>query len=188
MFGKIFNSPFPLWRRLAVLPYDGLLVFTILIVASSILLPFKKSEFEKLIESGVHLLVYNNAAGLTQNYLKTAYFLVVLFIFFGWFWTHGGQTLGMRAWKLRLVNNDGTTINWLQAALRFILSLPFWTYLGILSFKSFFIGKDIAIINSLFSLPGWLLYLVAAIWFILDYLPSNWRDRLSGTRMIMANS
>ena len=188
MFVKLFNSPFPLWRRLAVLPYDGLLVFTVLIVASSLLLPFKEGQFEKLIESGVTILVNPDVTSNSQNYLTTIYFVVVLFVFFGWFWTHGGQTLGMRAWKLRMVSKDGGTISWIQAALHYLLSLPFWMYIGILSFKSFFLQKDIAVINSLLSLPGWLLYLVAIIWFIIDYLPSNWRDHLSGTRVIMITS
>src|SRR5690606_18182338 len=27
--------------------------------------------------------------------------------FFTWFWVHGGQTLGMKAWRLRVVRTDG---------------------------------------------------------------------------------
>ena len=27
-------------------------------------------------------------------------------LFYGWFWRHGGQTLGMKTWQLRLVTSD----------------------------------------------------------------------------------
>jgi len=33
-------------------------------------------------------------------------------------WVHGGQTLGMRAWRLRVVRNDGRALRWPQALLR----------------------------------------------------------------------
>jgi uncharacterized RDD family membrane protein YckC len=50
------------------------------------------------------------------------YLLSVCFLFFGWFWTHGGQTLGMRAWKIRLQRTDGKGLGWWQALLRFFLA------------------------------------------------------------------
>ena len=43
--------------------------------------------------------------------------LGVLLLLFGWSWTHGGQTLGMRAWRLRLERSDGTPLDW-PAALK----------------------------------------------------------------------
>ena len=33
--------------------------------------------------------------------------LGVAWLFFDWFWRHGGQTLGMKAWRLRLVDASG---------------------------------------------------------------------------------
>jgi uncharacterized RDD family membrane protein YckC len=52
----------------------------------------------------------------------SSYLLLVCFLFFGWFWTHGGQTLGMRAWKIRLQRTDGEGLGWWQALLRFFLA------------------------------------------------------------------
>jgi uncharacterized RDD family membrane protein YckC len=37
-------------------------------------------------------------------------------------WTRGGQTIGMRAWRLRIVGEDGAPIGWLRALLRFVLA------------------------------------------------------------------
>ncbi len=42
--------------------------------------------------------------------------------FFLWFWTHGGQTLGMKAWQLRVHNEDGSTIHLRQAIVRLCFS------------------------------------------------------------------
>ncbi|MCB1790025.1 MAG: RDD family protein [Gammaproteobacteria bacterium] len=47
-----------------------------------------------------------------------AYLLACPFVFYGWFWTHGGQTLGMRAWRLRLLDAQGNPVGWRQALIR----------------------------------------------------------------------
>jgi len=39
--------------------------------------------------------------------------------FFAGFWVHGGQTLGMRAWRIRVIGDDGVTIDWQRALTRF---------------------------------------------------------------------
>jgi uncharacterized RDD family membrane protein YckC len=58
-------------------------------------------------------------------------------LFYCWFWTHGGQTLGMRAWKIKVEHEDGGTLGWAVAAKRFALAwlaalpagLGFWSSL-----------------------------------------------------------
>ena len=40
-------------------------------------------------------------------------------IFFVGFWSHGGQTLGMKAWRLQLVRQDGSEISNRDALSRF---------------------------------------------------------------------
>jgi len=46
------------------------------------------------------------------------YLAAVVISFFAYFWCKGGQTLGMRAWKLRLQNTDGSNIRLTQAFIR----------------------------------------------------------------------
>ena len=45
-------------------------------------------------------------------------------------WTRGGQTLGMRAWRLRVVDMDGGALSWRTSALRFVVALPSVLLLG----------------------------------------------------------
>jgi uncharacterized RDD family membrane protein YckC len=152
-----------LLRRFAAMVYDGLLCFTVLVVASALALPFMGGK------------------GATEyNEILTVYFSAVLYFFFAWFWTHGGQTLGMRAWHTRLVTTGGQRVNWLQALYRYLVSLPMWFFWVMV------IGKSTKgfIIPSLEQLPDWLLFLIATIWLVFDHLPNNWRDRLTGTCIV----
>ena len=38
-------------------------------------------------------------------------------------WRRGGQTLGMRAWRIRVTAADGGALSWWRAGLRFVLAL-----------------------------------------------------------------
>lgn len=52
--------------------------------------------------------------------LYTLFMAGVIFAYFGWFWTHGGQTPGMRAWRIRLSMEAGRTIGLLRVAVRLL--------------------------------------------------------------------
>ena len=94
-------QPAGLLRRLAAAVYDGLLLAGLLMLASALWLPITGGE---AVQRGTPLFL------LFQLYL-----LLVCFAFFAWFWTHGGQTLGMRAWRLKLVTCDGGPIGLARA-------------------------------------------------------------------------
>jgi uncharacterized RDD family membrane protein YckC len=98
-------SPASLLRRLGAIVYDTLLLFAILFVATALVLP----------------LTGGTAVPAGQP-LFSLYILAICFLFYAWFWTHGGQTLGMRAWKLRLQQHTGEAITWRQALLRFAIA------------------------------------------------------------------
>jgi uncharacterized RDD family membrane protein YckC len=55
-----------------------------------------------------------------RNGLQAVLF-VVIGIYFVWFWTHGGQTVAMKAWRLRLLRRDGGPVNRVQALCRYLL-------------------------------------------------------------------
>jgi uncharacterized RDD family membrane protein YckC len=96
-----------LTRRLAAVVYDAILLFGVLFVASLLALPFMGDDAQR-----------------ANHPLFTTYLFFVSFFFFGWFWTHGGQTLGMRAWRVRVVRHDtGGPISWWQALLRFLVAI-----------------------------------------------------------------
>ena len=50
-----------------------------------------------------------------------AFLFVVLAIYFVWFWTHGGQTVAMKAWRVRVVAADGQPLSQGRALLRYLL-------------------------------------------------------------------
>ena len=99
-------------RRLAAMLYDGLLLVALWFVVTALLLGV----------SGGHLADPDRPLWLLYTY--RAILLLVTYLFFAGFWTHGGQTLGMRAWRLRLVNTSGGPVNWKQALWRFAAAIP----------------------------------------------------------------
>ncbi|OHY72569.1 RDD family protein [Marinobacter sp. AC-23] len=45
---------------------------------------------------------------------------LVMYLFFAYFWTRIGQTLGMQVWRVRIENLDGTSVSWSQALRRYV--------------------------------------------------------------------
>lgn len=111
--------PASLRRRLGATVYDGLLLLALWMSTTLV------------------MVVVSDALGLPRPpELLRALLMLVAFAFFGWSWTHGGQTLGGRAWKLRVETPDGNLINWPTAMLRFVAGIT-WIPLGIIwSFSS----------------------------------------------------
>ncbi len=103
----------PLWRRLAAIIYDTVLLIGIWIVVGFLVLRAFGIEQARTIDGEVVVL------NPLYQYTLLAAMLGSAFMFFGWFWTHSGQTLGMQAWKLKVQNRDGSVISWRQVALRF---------------------------------------------------------------------
>ena len=114
----MINRP-GLLLRLTIVIYDGLLLAGVLfaayaaIFAICLLLP----EF---IRSSVWL-----------KQLQFAALVLISFLFYGWFWVNGGQTLGMRAWHLYVIKEDGKFINWKQAAIRYCAAILSWLCIGL---------------------------------------------------------
>ena len=92
--------------RIAAMIYESLLVTAVVFVASLV-----------SVLSVVDLHVP------WQMFLFRIYLLGVLFGYFSAFWMRSGQTLAMKTWRIRLVNQDGSLLTLKQAALRFLLAL-----------------------------------------------------------------
>lgn len=103
-----------LFRMLAVMFYDTLILLSILMLASFIAVVVNDNE---AIEQG--------------NLFFIAYLFTVSCLFYSWFWTHGGQTIGMRAWKVYLRSDQQAHISWRQASLRFFIACISWLPLGL---------------------------------------------------------
>ena len=100
------TKPAGLLVRLLAMFYDTLLLLSALLIATALALMVTKGT-----------LSYHNP------FFRTFLFLIC-FSFYAWFWLHGGQTLGMRAWRLRLQRLDGGPITPWQALLRFMVAIP----------------------------------------------------------------
>ncbi|BBL35092.1 hypothetical protein Nstercoris_01347 [Nitrosomonas stercoris] len=58
------------------------------------------------------------------------YLLFVGGVYFIWFWTHGGQTLAMQTWKLKLVAANGKRVTAQQAMVRYLMAVIGISLLG----------------------------------------------------------
>jgi len=103
--------PCPLGRRLAAITYDGLLLVGLwMIAAAAVVIPLNDSV--------------NPASGWFQLYL-----LVVSWLYFAVSW-RGGHTLGMKAWRIRLVAPE-QPVTWLATLMRFSVAIPSWLVFGL---------------------------------------------------------
>ncbi|CAN5227942.1 RDD family protein [soil metagenome] len=113
-------------------------------------------------------------------YLRTAFqdwLFLVIGIYFVWFWTHGGQTLAMKTWRIRLVTAEGEALSAKRATLRYLLAW-LWVLPGL--------GLAWAL-----NARTWMLVLIPTlnilIWALAIYLDPKRQflhDRLAGTRLI----
>ena len=124
--------------RFAAMAYDGLLILGLWFLV------------------GVIFVAANNGehANPHNPFLPSALFIVT-FWFYTHFWRRGGQTLGMRAWRLRLLNQNSGPLTLTQCLVRFLVSIA--------SFGLFGLGY---------------------IWLLFDKDKLTWHDRYSETRVI----
>ncbi len=115
-----------LLRRLAAILYDSLLLLAVLFIAAALpTLLFAGGT----AADGAMAPSYENHP--VYRALFSMYLFLVAFGFFGWFWLHGGQTLGMRAWRIRVVTFDGKPIGPWHALLRYLVAIASWLPLGL---------------------------------------------------------
>ena len=124
-------------RRLFSMLYEALVIFGVLFVAIIV------------------FMIFRNPAVPGAKPFFQVYLFLVLAWYFTWFWTHGGQTVAMKAWRFRVERRDGRPLHFPQACGRFVLA-----WLSILS-------------------------VVGILWALFDRDKQFLHDRLAGTRLIM---
>ena len=79
----------------------------------------------------IRLILPENINGsLLINGIHFSLLIGVIYLFYVWFWVNGGQTLGMRAWHLYLVDYDGKFLSWKTASIRFFAAIISTACLG----------------------------------------------------------
>ncbi|MFW5824120.1 MAG: RDD family protein [Marinobacter sp.] len=100
-------------RALAII-YDGLISIAVLLVATWIYTMVAGwitgwDRYEQMAEAGE----------LSGDPALTFTLFLTLYLFFAYFWTRLGQTLGMQVWRIRIENLNGSSVSWTQALLRY---------------------------------------------------------------------
>ena len=93
-------------RRLASGLYDLLLVVALVLIAT---FPY--------------LALFGDSTHGWRRSLLQVWILVVAAGYFVGFWLHGGQTLPMKTWHIRLVREDGARVGVLQGVNRFAFAV-----------------------------------------------------------------
>jgi len=131
-------KPCGLVRRLLSIFYDSVLLLPVLFFATALIMPVTGGA----IASG--------------NPLYQLYLLLWCYLYFCWPWVKGGQTLGMRAWRIRVICQTGKNPGWKSATYRFLLAGLSW-------------------------LPAGAGYL----WALFDSGSQSFHDRFSHTRLVL---
>ena len=150
-----------LWRRMACFIYEGVLLFGVLMIAGYL--------FSTLTQQ-------RNA--LIGRHGLQAFLFVVLAIYFVWFWSHGGQTVAMRAWQIRLVDLAGRPISQARGLARYLV--------GYLWFAPALLWLQMSGLNGAASSFGILLAGVVAYALVTKFHPQRqfFHDVVCGTRLI----
>jgi uncharacterized RDD family membrane protein YckC len=128
----------PLTRRLASLLYEALLLAALLWCAALLF---------RIIETSLGVVHFRLAFQMYLVVITGAYFI--------WQWSHGGQTLPMKTWRMRLTAASGEAVSVRLALARY----------GV-------------------ALCGTLVFGAAFLWALVDRDRQFLHDRLAGTRIV----
>ena len=139
--------------------YEGMLMFGVVFIAGYL--------FSTLSQT-------RNA--MDNRHALQAFLFVIFGIYFVWLWSKG-QTLAMKTWDIRVVDQAGNPITQARALLRYALAW-LWFLPALAGVAPF----NLSGAESSVFIVGWV-----AIWALLSrFHPSQqfWHDALAGTRLI----
>jgi uncharacterized RDD family membrane protein YckC len=170
----VIRSPAGLLRRLGAIISDSLVVVGLLLLGTLMFVP---------------LLNHLGARAMTPSevgwFWAAVYWLWLLSIwmlFFGFFWSRSGQTVGMRAWHLRVENDGGQLLTWAQSVGRLWLGVvPWLPCLLVMSAAEQFGLDALKYVGQGLSLLG----VAGLLVMYLDSSRRTWHDRISNSRIIL---
>ncbi|MDX1341693.1 MAG: RDD family protein [Reinekea sp.] len=110
-------------RAIGSVIYDALVLLGLLMIAG-------------FIAVGLHFWVTGSEV-IPHNLIFQLYLLVIIIGYFLYFWRKSGQTVGMKAWRIKLVNQKSGAPTVKQLLVRLFIALPayallcvgvFWQY------------------------------------------------------------
>jgi len=103
--------PAPLWTRLIAMLYDSFLVLAISMGYGAVMTA----------------ITAHQSANQAKDYEPTVEglgfqlgWIAIIFAFYCFFWLRAGQTVGMKAWRLKIVSNTGRSLTLWQCMIRFL--------------------------------------------------------------------
>ena len=105
-----------IWRRIASLLYDIVLIVALVIIMYMPLLSFNIEE-NFILKITAQIYVY-----------------LIIQYFFVWFWVNSNGTLGMKSWRVKISDTNGNKITYKKAILRFNVSLIYFLIIKFLVF------------------------------------------------------
>lgn len=129
-------------RILGAIFYDTIIVFAIIFVAAQ-WFPLLSEQHQTMPA----IVIF-----------KQIYVLGIIFLYFAYSWRRGGQTIGMKSWRLRLQNSETKEqeISWRQCLIRYSVSIFSWLLAGL-----------------------------GFLWILFNAQHRSWHDLASGTRLIV---
>ncbi len=102
------------FRRLAAGAYDALLILAVLMIVTAALQALTHGE-----------AITARSVG-PWEYAYRGLLAAMVAVYFGVAWTRRGQTLGMKAWSLRVERLDGATLGWPDVLRRLGCAAPLY--------------------------------------------------------------
>lgn len=106
------------------------------------------------IAVGINKLITGNDE-LDSNFLYQLYLIAIILGYFLYFWKRSGQTVGMKAWRIKLVSQTNQALSYRQMLSRLISALPAFGFL-----------------------------LIGVLWQYIGSEQLNWQDKVSKTKLI----
>jgi uncharacterized RDD family membrane protein YckC len=108
------------------------------------------------------------------------FLLATTALYFVWFWSHGGQTLAMKTWHIRVVDAHGRAVSRGRALLRYLLS---WLWIAPSLLAAHYSGLKPGGSTLVIVLAG-----IAAYAALTRLNPQRqfWHDVVAGTRLVDA--
>lgn len=101
-------------RRIAAAFYDGLLLLALLMVSTGLLQVLTGGE------------AITRASAGPWEYAYRVLLATMVVAYFGIAWTRRGETLGMKAWRIRLERDTGGLLGWADVVRRLAWVAPVW--------------------------------------------------------------
>lgn len=117
----------PLWRRFMALLYDSFLLGALIMLYGAITTfvlfmvrgDTSEGEYQPMVQ------------GAFENALFLLGLVLTLSVFYVFFWWRAGQTVGMRAWRLKLVDSENSPIKLKWCVVRAFAGVPAFFLLGV---------------------------------------------------------